>query len=148
MGFDGNCWVVTDGAAGNEKPALALAESMGARPMIFPLSLRRPWAWLAPHFRNGGRRAIQGPLAQALRGPLPELLITGGRQSTLASTTIKRLSGSRTYTVHLLDPKIDPSHFDQVICPEHDQLVGTNVLSSLGSLNNRYWRLGGVGDRS
>ncbi len=131
----GTCWVVTDGAAGNVKPSLALAEALGAKADAFVLTLRKPWEWLAPHFRNGGRRAIKGPLRNALNGPLPDLLITCGRRATLASTTIKRLSGGRTFTVHLLDPKVDPALFDLVVCPQHDALAGDNVLPTLGSLN-------------
>ncbi len=37
--------------------------------------------------------------------------------------------------VQILDPRIDPRHWDQVIVPEHDGLRGANVITLLGSLH-------------
>jgi mitochondrial fission protein ELM1 len=37
--------------------------------------------------------------------------------------------------VQILDPRLDPAHWDTVIAPRHDQLAGPNVLTPLGSLN-------------
>ncbi len=135
-------WIVTDGRAGNEKPCQALAAALVrhlAPTLIqtteFRLTLRQPWDLVVPHFLQGGRRAIEGPLRDALNGPLPDLVISCGRRATLASVTIKRLSASRAFTCHLLNPRIDPALFDAVICPEHDQLQGSNVLTLLGSPN-------------
>jgi mitochondrial fission protein ELM1 len=37
--------------------------------------------------------------------------------------------------VQILDPRIDPRHWDIVITPQHDALKGENVLHPLGSLH-------------
>ncbi|HET7359576.1 MAG TPA: mitochondrial fission ELM1 family protein, partial [Rhodanobacteraceae bacterium] len=37
--------------------------------------------------------------------------------------------------VQILDPRIDPRHWDLVVAPRHDRLDGANVLTSLGALN-------------
>jgi len=37
--------------------------------------------------------------------------------------------------VQILDPRIDPAHWDFVVAPEHDGLTGANVIPLLGSLN-------------
>jgi hypothetical protein len=37
--------------------------------------------------------------------------------------------------VQILDPRIDPAHWDAVVAPLHDQLSGANVLTPMGSLN-------------
>jgi mitochondrial fission protein ELM1 len=37
--------------------------------------------------------------------------------------------------VQILDPRIDPRHWDTVIAPSHEGLEGANVLTTLGSLN-------------
>lgn len=126
-------WIVTDGAIGNEKQCQALAHYLGVEPEVFRIELRQPWEAAAPYLPVGGLRAIRGPLAQRLRGPLPDLLICAGRRSTLASVTVKRLSSSATFTVQVLDPKLSPRHFDCVVCPEHDQLSGPNVLKMIGA---------------
>ncbi len=46
-----------------------------------------------------------------------------------------RLTHGRCHTVQILDPRIDPVHWNIVIAPRHDQLTGANVLTPLGSLN-------------
>jgi mitochondrial fission protein ELM1 len=128
-----SCWIATDGAKGNEKQCLALAHYLGVEPELFTIALREPWNSLAPHFRQGGRRAILGPMRDRLDGPLPDLLITAGRRSTLVSTTIRRLGGGSTFCIQVLNPRIDPAHFDVVVCPRHDGLSGDNVFSMIGA---------------
>ena len=55
-----------------------------------------------------------------------------GRQAALA-TRLLREHGS--HAVHLLDPRIDPRHWDLVVAPAHDGLCGDNILTTLGSLH-------------
>jgi mitochondrial fission protein ELM1 len=62
----------------------------------------------------------------------PALAIGCGRQAALA-TRLLRAHGARV--VQILDPRIDPRHWDVVIAPEHDGLHGDNVLPMLGSLH-------------
>ncbi|MEM9304802.1 MAG: mitochondrial fission ELM1 family protein [Pseudomonadota bacterium] len=128
------CWIVTDGAAGNVKQCEALADALGADAEALTLTLRQPWASLVPYWRALGTLGITGELAPRLRGPWPELLLTAGRRAVLASTTIGRLA-SNVYRVHLLDPRIDPRHFDRVVCPRHDPCSGPNVTRTRGSLH-------------
>ena len=55
-----------------------------------------------------------------------------GRQAALA-TRLLREHGS--HAVQLLDPRIDPRHWDLVVAPAHDGLCGDNILTTLGSLH-------------
>jgi len=62
----------------------------------------------------------------------PVLAIGCGRQAALA-TRLLRERGAKA--VQILDPRLDPAHWDLVIAPEHDGLRGANVIAMLGSLN-------------
>lgn len=73
-----------------------------------------------------------GPQFQAALAHTPTLAIGCGRQAALA-TRLLRARGS--CAVQILDPRIDPRHWDLLIVPEHDRLRGDNVLTLLGSLN-------------
>lgn len=130
-----SCWVLTDGAAGNERQALALAHAlaMSARSMVLPL--RAPWSWLAPRLTLGGRLAVAPAQRSRLGPPWPDLVIGCGRAAALLTRQVPALSGGRTRSVQILDPRIDPSHWDLVIAPAHDRLQGDNVLTPLGSLH-------------
>jgi uncharacterized protein len=145
-----NVWAISDGAPGNARQAEALAagiarqaarehEHTDGRADVPEVSVqrvvlqpRRPWSWLAPRQLPGAVNAFGAGFAAQLQGPMPMLAIGCGRQAALA-TRLLRARGCRA--VQILDPRIDPSHWDLVVAPAHDGLGGNNVLSTLGSLN-------------
>lgn len=129
-----SCWVVTDGAAGNRRQALALAEALTPSIREIVVQLRAPWSWLAPRSLPGARMAL-GRQQDSLLPPWPKLAIGCGRQAAWATRQIRRWSGGASLTVQILDPRIDPAHWDLVVAPRHDGLQGSNVLHSLGSLH-------------
>ena len=122
---------LTDGHAGNVRQAQSLARALGGEPREVVLAPRAPWRWRAPRLLPGATRAFGSAFDHAHRQP-PALAIGCGRQAALATRLLRR-RGSRV--VQILDPRLDPSHWDLVIAPEHDGLAGPNVLTLLGSLN-------------
>jgi mitochondrial fission protein ELM1 len=131
----GECWVITDDAAGNQRQALALAHHMQRPVRHLRLRLRAPWSWLSPRFAMGRALALPAAQRRLFAPPWPELAIGCGRSAALLTRMLRPLSGGRCYTVQILDPRIDPRHWDTVIAPRHDGLDGANVLRPLGSLN-------------
>lgn len=130
-----DCWVITDGAAGNERQALALAQALGLSARNLVLPLRAPWSWLAPRRLPGGRLAVAAAHRHLLMPPWPTLAIGCGRAAALLTRLLPDISSGATRSVQILDPRIDPRHWDVVIAPEHDDLTGPNVLTPLGSLH-------------
>ncbi|MCE5233190.1 MAG: mitochondrial fission ELM1 family protein [Mizugakiibacter sp.] len=128
-------WVITDGAAGNERQALALAQALGIETRVLRLAPRAPWAWFAPRLALGGRLALAPAERAAFAPPWPDLAIGCGRAAALCTRLLRALSGGRTFCVQILDPRTDPRHWDVVVAPQHDGLAGANVLRPLGSLN-------------
>jgi mitochondrial fission protein ELM1 len=131
----GECWAITDHAAGNQRQALALAERMGMPVRHLVLSPRAPWSWLSPRLTLGGRLALAAPQRARFAPPWPSLAIGCGRSAALLTRLLRPLTGGACHTVQILDPRIDPAHWDTVIAPLHDGLAGPNVLTPLGSLN-------------
>jgi len=128
-------WVISDGAAGNERQALALASALGVPARVLALPLRAPWAWFAPRRVPGGRLALAPRDRANFEAPWPDIAIGCGRSAALLTRMLRDLSGGDCYTVQILDPRIDPRHWDAVIAPRHDRLEGPNVLATLGALN-------------
>lgn len=128
-------WAISDGRAGNARQAEALAAALApaAATPIQPRLLQphMPWRWLAPRWLPGAQHAYGATFAEALRQP-PRLAVGCGRQAALA-TRLLRARGSQV--VQILDPRLDPRHWDVVVVPAHDRLRGTNVLTLLGSLH-------------
>ncbi|MAG97161.1 MAG: mitochondrial fission ELM1 family protein [Alphaproteobacteria bacterium] len=126
------CWVVTDGSAGNENPALGLAQAVGLETEVKRLRPRRPWTWLPGDLWPLPFAAL-GPDSDILAPPWPDLVITCGRRSVPYSLAIRR-AGARC-NVHIQNPRIGLKHFDLVAAPRHDRLAGANVVATKGSLH-------------
>jgi uncharacterized protein len=131
----GECWVITDQAAGNQRQALALAECLDMPVRHLVLSPRVPWSWLSPRMVLGGRLALPASQRTAFAPPWPTVAIGCGRSAALFTRMLRGYADGYCHTVQILDPRIDPAHWDTVIAPRHDGLTGANVLQPLGSLN-------------
>lgn len=120
---------------------MALAHAMGLAPRNVRLSLKQPWAALAPHFTGAARIAMVDQVGQRISAPWPDLAIGCGRRAALLTRCLRDWSDGRCFSVQILDPRIHSSHFDLVIAPRHDHVAGANVLHSLGALNpvNSTW---------
>ena len=97
--------------------------------------LKRIWHWLplslVPHSLNVVRDA------DALNARLPPpLIIACGRHSVIPALCLKDRWGSRTFCVFVQNPLVDPAHFDLVVAPEHDGVIGDNVISTHGALHH------------
>lgn len=124
-------WALSDGRAGNARQATALAGSLAADAKPIELQPRAPWRWLAPRRLAGSMHAFGPTFTDVLARP-PTLAVGCGRQAALA-TRLLRAHGSKA--VQILDPRLDPRHWDWVIAPAHDGLRGANVIASFGSLH-------------
>jgi hypothetical protein len=132
----GECWVITDAAAGNQRQALALAEQLQMPFRHLLLEPRAPWSWLAPRLTLGGVLALPADQRSVFAPPWPAVAIGCGRAAALFTRLLRGLSDAQCYTVQILDPRIDSAHWDMVIAPRHDRVDGANVLQPLGSLNS------------
>ena len=135
---------ISDGRAGNARQADALADALaGGRDVdrsALTLSPRVPWRWVAPRLFPGTQHAF-GPDFEALLAAPPDIAIGCGRQAALA-TRLLRKRGARA--VQILDPRLDPSHWDLVIVPEHDRLRGAEAIPSNESPPNEIRMLGSL----
>src|SRR5581483_6477547 len=94
-----------------------------------------PWRWFAPRLTAFAERSL--PLAQrrAFTPPWPALAIGCGRVAALYTRALRGLSGGSTFTVQILDPRVDAALFDVVVAPRHDGVAAPNVIGTLGALN-------------
>lgn len=122
---------ISDGHAGNARQAEAVGGALADDVTTFTLEPHLPWRWAAPRRWPGAERAYGDTFAALLDAP-PAVAIGCGRQAALAT---RLLHERGTKAVQILDPRLDPKHWDFVIVPEHDPLRGPNVITTLGSLH-------------
>ena len=129
------CWAISDGAAGNERQALALADALGLPARVLRIRVAEPWNLFAPRLVAGARAAIRDADGNTLAAPWPDIAIGCGRRAALLTRALRRWSGGRTRVVQILDPRIATDAWDLVIAPRHDDVHGANVITSIGALN-------------
>ena len=64
-----------------------------------------------------------------------DVIISCGRKSIIPSIFLKKNSKKKIINIHIQNPKISLNHFDFVVCPEHDNLEGPNVLRTKGAIH-------------
>ena len=65
---------------------------------------------------------------------IPDLIISCGRKSVIPSILLKK-KNKKIFSIHIQDPKVNFNNFDIIIAPEHDNLVGDNIISSKGAVH-------------
>jgi mitochondrial fission protein ELM1 len=130
-------WVITDGKIGMEKQCLAIAAALNVSPVVKRLSIRAPWRWLPPQLWFAPLRAMAKERGvRSLAPPWPDLIIATGRQSVAPVQAIRKSAGGTPFCVQLQNPGISPERFDLVVAPAHDQMAGSNILSTLGAVHD------------
>lgn len=147
-GIGPSVWTVSDGRAGNAAQVRAIAQALGAtrrwmkiahiagtghRDSPLTLTPRAPWTWLPAAHWPAPQLALPADQKAALTAPWPTVWLGAGRRTAPYSAAVKRWSHGETLVVHILDPKMEPDLFDLLVTPEHDDVTGENVLSTVGS---------------
>lgn len=130
-----DAWIITNGAAGNLRQARALARAAGLVAAEIVVDLRAPWAWSAPRMPRAGNLVLDADTRRRLRPPWPQLAIGCGREAAWVTRWLRRRSHGACFCVQILNPRLAPRYWDLVIAPQHDGLLGNNVLNPTGSLN-------------
>ena len=53
----------------------------------------------------------------------------------IPSILLKKRFKKEVYNIHIQDPKVNLDNFDSIICPEHDDLNGDNVVKPKGAIH-------------
>ena len=141
-------WVVSDGRAGIERQALAIARALGEfsrwsqiahirsdahRAEPIRITPSAPQVWLPPTAWPDPLGALPLVQRKIFNAPWPTVWIGSGRRSVPYSLRVKQWTQNQTLVVQTQDPKTPLDNFDLVVPPEHDEVSGENVLSTVGS---------------
>jgi mitochondrial fission protein ELM1 len=63
------------------------------------------------------------------------VVISCGRKSVIPSIYLKKRFKNKIINIHIQEPKVSLDNFDFVVAPEHDGLIGKNVLTSKGAVH-------------
>ena len=141
-------WVASDGRAGNEAQAMAIARALGEMSRWVRIAhingkghrsapLKLSFTGLQPLLPSrlwwSPLNALPKDQRADLSAPWPTMWIGAGRKTGPISKYVRSASRGETLTIHLMNPQLPLDDFDLVIAPEHDGLSGPNVMSTVGS---------------
>ena len=141
-------WAVSDGRAGNAAQVRAVVHALGetgrwmkighiageahrADPMV--LTPRLPWTLLPADKWPLPLASLPKDQRALVQPPWPTVWVAAGRRSAALTREVRKLSGGRTLTVQILDPRIPADNFDLLVTPVHDGVSGPNVIQTVGS---------------
>ncbi len=132
-------WGITAGSAGMQSQVRGVGELLAQKTnstlRMKTFKRTAPWCWLPGYVTYRALSQMTEDSDPAI-APWPDVIISSGRRAAPFSIAIKKISPARCTTIHLQDPRIAPSFFDLVVAQEHDNLHGTNVISTFTALHS------------
>jgi len=127
-------WVLSNGLVGMDNQSTGLAEALELDYTVKHLVPVAPWKYLPPNLWYSPLTQL-GEGSDALVAPWPDVVIGTGRLNVAASIAIRRASGGRTVNIRIQHPRVNLTHFDVVVAPQHDRCKGRHVIETLGAVN-------------
>jgi uncharacterized protein len=141
-------WAVSDGRAGIERQAQALAQAIANRlntndnsvtktaiVKTIRLTPHSPFVILPPKFWLNPLSMLPNLQKELFTANnMPDIWVANGRRAIAYSLYVKK-HFPKTLVIHLQNPKIDAKYFDFIVAPKHDEVSGTNVFETLGGLS-------------
>lgn len=131
-------WVLVDNRLGNANQALALADKLADNYQIKKIHYN--CLVNLPNFVLGLwpihiKKSILNELAAE---DAPDIIISAGRRTASLAVYLKKLSKNKSKIIQIMRPGLDPSEFELIILPQHDNYQYTlpNVVRVIGALNN------------
>lgn len=125
-------WIISDGTKGMENQSIALAKLLNTN---YEIILFKPH-YLLNKFPLIGTFIPRSIIKIDIeKKSLPKFIITTGRRMAGISLFIKKNFKHPIKNIHIQDPKIPYKYFDLLLIPEHDNIVGKNIINTKGALS-------------
>ena len=131
------CWLVFDAEKkGSETQCRGLAEALDFTSYsLQPISKAGFLKFIPRRFWFSFLSFERGLLKSISKNEKPDLIISSGTRASALSAFLKK-EHPEIRVINLLNPRLPQALFDLIVTPEHDRLMGENVLTTLGSLHS------------
>ena len=123
--------LLTEGAHGMVSQVEGLAKALKLDFNHCFVNLKKPWRYFPINLVPVSKSVIDGKIPDQIEN---QVLISCGKNSIISSLFLKR-NNKNLFNIHIQNPKVNFSNFDLIVAPEHDQIKGSNVLSTFGALH-------------
>ena len=122
--------LLTDGMHGMISQVEGLAKALDLDFIHEKIELNNFWKLLPPKITPVQNFVFKNKIDQDFN-----VLISCGRKSVIPSVYLKNKYKDKIINIHIQDPKVSLNNFDFIVVPEHDGLIGKNVLTSKGAIH-------------
>ena len=122
--------LLTQGMHGMISQVEGLAKALGLSFRHETIQLNKFWNFFPPKFTPVIDNILEKKFVCDSR-----IIISCGRKSVIPSILLKKRFKKEIFNIHIQDPKVNLNNFDSIICPEHDNLHGENVVKTKGAIH-------------
>ena len=122
--------ILTEGMHGMISQAEGLAKALDLNFFHETIELNSFWKFIPPRFTPIKKFVFKNEIEEDF-----DVIISCGRKSVIPSIFIKKNSKKKVFNIHIQDPKVSLDNFDVVVVPQHDSLIGNNVISTKGAIH-------------
>ena len=116
--------LLTEGMHGMISQVEGLAKALNIDFIHEKIEINNFWKLIPPRFTPVKKFTFKNNLDKDF-----SIVISCGRKSVIPSIYLKKKFKEKIINIHIQDPKVNLENFDSIICPEHDNLEGKNVIN-------------------
>ena len=122
--------LLTEGLHGMISQVEGLAKALDLDYSHEKIELNNPWILIPPLLTPVKQFVFKNQISKDY-----DVIISCGRKSVIPSIFLKKNSNKKIINIHIQNPKVSLKNFDFVVIPDHDNIVGSNVLISKGAIH-------------
>ena len=122
--------LLTEGMHGMISQVEGLAKGLDIDFIHEKIELNNFWKLFTPKFTPINSFVFKNKIEKNFN-----IIISCGRKSIIPSIYLKKKFKNKVMNIHIQDPKVSLNNFDYIIAPEHDGLIGKNVLVTKGAIH-------------
>ena len=122
--------LLTQGMHGMISQVEGLAKALGLNFKHETIELKKFWNFVPPKLTPAFDSILKEKFVCDAK-----VVISCGRKSVIPSVLLKKRFKKEIFNIHIQDPKVNLNNFDSIICPEHDNLYGDNVIKTKGAIH-------------
>ena len=122
--------LLTQGMHGMVSQVEGLAKALNLNYKHQEIKLKKFWNFIPPFLTPTSMSVLENEFIFDSK-----VVISCGRKSVIPSLALKKKYKEKIFTIHIQDPKVSIDKFDLIICPEHDNLTGENVIKTTGAIH-------------
>ena len=122
--------LLTEGMHGMISQTEGLAKALDLDFMHEKIELNSFWKLLPPKITPVKNFVFKNKIENKF-----DIVISCGRKSVVPSIYLKNKFRNKIINIHIQEPNVSLNNFDFIVAPEHDDLIGKNVLTSKGAIH-------------